>query len=104
VLGTVAPGRLVALTDLRGGGRHQLPWPSRLDDHVMALVTGHPDGRLAAVGFYPARSGAVQPSTFGCWTSPPAAGSSSPTCRSASVPANPSWAGPPMGGFRYVLW
>jgi hypothetical protein len=65
VLSTVEPGKLVALTDLRGGGRHQLPWPSRLDDHVMGLVTGHPDGRLAAVGFYPARGGAVQ--TLDLW-------------------------------------
>jgi hypothetical protein len=65
VLSTVEPGKAVALTDLRGGGRHQLPWPSRLDDHVMGLVTGHPDGRLAAVGFYRARSGAVQ--TLDLW-------------------------------------
>jgi hypothetical protein len=65
VLGTVEPGRLVALTDLGGGASHQLPWPSRLEDHVMGLVEGHPDGRLASVGFYPARSRAEQ--TLDVW-------------------------------------
>jgi hypothetical protein len=53
-LSTVERGRVVALTDLRGGSSHRLPWPSTLDDHVMGLVGGHPDGRLAVVAFYPA--------------------------------------------------
>jgi hypothetical protein len=65
VLSTVEPGRLVALTDLRSGASYRLPWPSTLDDHVMGLVTGHPDGGLAAVAFYPARSAAVQ--TLDVW-------------------------------------
>jgi hypothetical protein len=59
-LSTVERGRLIALTDLRGGASHQLPWPSALDDHVMGLIDGHPDGRLASVAFYPARNGADQ--------------------------------------------
>jgi hypothetical protein len=65
VLSTVEPGRLVALTDLGSGASHRLPWPSRLDDHVMGLIGGHPDGRLAHVAFYPARSGAEQ--TLDVW-------------------------------------
>jgi hypothetical protein len=65
VLGTVEPGRLVALTDLRSGVSHRLPWPSRLDAHVMGLIGGHPDGRLAHVAFYPAHSGAEQ--TLDVW-------------------------------------
>jgi hypothetical protein len=64
-LSTVERGRLVALTDLRGGVSHQLPWPSTLDDHVMGLVDGHPDGRLASVAFYPARNRAEQ--TLDIW-------------------------------------
>jgi hypothetical protein len=65
VLSTVEPGRLVALTDLRSGASHRLPWPSRLGAHVMGLVGGHPDGRLANVAFYPARSSAEQ--TLDVW-------------------------------------
>jgi hypothetical protein len=65
VLSTVEPGRLVALTNLRGGGSHRLPWPSRLDDHVMGLIDGHPDGRMVSVAFYPARSGVEQ--TLDIW-------------------------------------
>jgi hypothetical protein len=65
VLSTVEPGKLIALTDVRAGGRHQLPWPSKLDAHVMGLITRHPDGRLATVAFYPARSGAEQ--TLDVW-------------------------------------
>jgi hypothetical protein len=65
VLGTVEPGRLVALTDLGGGASHLLPWPTRLADHVMGLVEGHPAGRLASVGFYPARDRAEQ--TLDIW-------------------------------------
>jgi hypothetical protein len=65
VLGTVEPGRLIALTDVRGGASHRLPWPSRLDAHVMGLIAGHPQGRLASVAFYPARSSAVQ--TLDVW-------------------------------------
>jgi hypothetical protein len=60
VLSTVEPGRLIALTDLSSGVSHRLPWPSSLDDHVMGLVEGHPDGRLASVAFYPARAGVEQ--------------------------------------------
>jgi hypothetical protein len=65
VLSTVEPGRLVALTDVRGGEAQRLPWPSGLGDHVMGLVGGHPDGRLAHVAFYPARSTAEQ--TLDVW-------------------------------------
>jgi hypothetical protein len=65
VLSTLEPGRLIALTDLGGGVSHRLPWPSRLDDHVMGLIDGHPDGRLASVAFYPARSGVEQ--TLDVW-------------------------------------
>jgi hypothetical protein len=65
VLSTLEPGRLIALTDLGSGVSHRLPWPSRLDDHVMGLVEGHPDGRLATVAFYPARSGVEQ--TLDVW-------------------------------------
>jgi hypothetical protein len=65
VLSTLEPGRLIALTDLSSGVSHRLPWPSRLDDHVMGLVEGHPDGRLATVAFYPARSGVEQ--TLDVW-------------------------------------
>lgn len=64
-LSTVEPGRLVALTDLGTGISHRLPWPSTLEDHVMGLVDGHPDGRLASVAFYPARNGAEQ--TLDVW-------------------------------------
>jgi hypothetical protein len=65
VLSTVERGKVVALTDLGSGVSHRLPWPSRLDDHVMGLIAGHPDGRLASVAFYPARSGAEQ--TLDVW-------------------------------------
>jgi hypothetical protein len=65
VLSTLEPGRLIALTDLGSGVSHRLPWPSRLDDHVMGLVEGRPDGRLATVAFYPARSGVEQ--TLDVW-------------------------------------
>ena len=65
VLSTVEPGRLVALTDVGSGASHRLPWPSRLRGHVMGLVGGHPDGRLAHVAFYPARDGAEQ--TLDVW-------------------------------------
>jgi hypothetical protein len=65
VLSTVEPGRLIALTDVRSGASHRLPWPSRLDAHVMGLIDGHPDGRLASVAFYPARSSPVQ--TLDVW-------------------------------------
>jgi hypothetical protein len=65
VLSTVEPGRTVALTDLGSGTSHRLPWPSRLPDHVMGEVGGHPDGRLAHVAFYPALDGAEQ--TLDVW-------------------------------------
>jgi hypothetical protein len=65
VLGTVEPGRLVGLTDLRGGASHRLPWPSPLPDHVMGLIEPHPDGRLVSVAFYPARDGDEQ--TLDLW-------------------------------------
>jgi hypothetical protein len=65
VLSTLERGRLIALTDLGGGTSHRLPWPSRLDDHVMGLIDGHPGGRLASVGFYPARDRAEQ--TLDVW-------------------------------------
>jgi hypothetical protein len=65
VVSTVEPGRLVALTDVRSGSSHRLPWPSRLDDHVMGLIDGHPDGRLASVAFYPAHRSAEQ--TLDVW-------------------------------------
>ena len=65
VLSTVEPGRLVALTDLRSGVSHRLRWPSTLNDHVMGLIDAHPEGRLASVAFYPARSGAEQ--TLDLW-------------------------------------
>jgi hypothetical protein len=65
VLSTVQPGKLIALTDLRSGVSHRLPWPSTLDDHVMGLIGAHPDGRLAHVAFYPARNGAEQ--TLDVW-------------------------------------
>ncbi len=65
VLSTVEPGKLVALTDVRSGVRHRLPWPSKLDDHVMGLIDGHPGGRLASVAFYPAHSSAEQ--TLDVW-------------------------------------
>jgi hypothetical protein len=55
VLSTLERGRLVALTDLGSGASYRLPWPSRLDDHVMGLIEAHPGGRLASVAFYPAR-------------------------------------------------
>jgi hypothetical protein len=65
VLSTVEPGKLIALTDVGSGVSHRLPWPSQLDAHVMGLVGGHPDGRLANVAFYPARSSAEQ--TLDVW-------------------------------------
>ena len=65
VLSTVEPGRLIALTDVHRGVSHRLPWPSKLDAHVMGLVDGHPNGRLASVAFYPARNGAEQ--TLDVW-------------------------------------
>jgi hypothetical protein len=65
VLSTVERGKLIALTDLRSGVSHRLPWPSKLDAHVMGLTEGHPDGRRAIVAFYPARSGAEQ--TLDVW-------------------------------------
>ena len=65
VLSTVRPGKLIALTDLGSGASHPLPWPSRLDDHVMGLIDGHPEGRFASIAFYPARSGAEQ--TLDVW-------------------------------------
>jgi hypothetical protein len=65
VLSTVEPGKLIALTDLRSGVSHRLPWPSGLEAHVMGLIGGHPDVRLAHVAFYPARSGAEQ--TLDVW-------------------------------------
>jgi hypothetical protein len=65
VLSTVEPGKLIALTDVRSGVSHRLPWPSRLDDHVMGLIGGHPDGRLANVAFYPAHDKAEQ--TLDVW-------------------------------------
>jgi hypothetical protein len=65
VLSTVEPGKLIALTDLRSGVSHRLPWPSGLEAHVMGLIGGHPDGRLAHVAFYPARSSAEQ--TLDVW-------------------------------------
>jgi hypothetical protein len=49
VLSTIELGELIALTDLRSGVSHRLPWPSTLGDHVMGLIGGHPDGRLAHV-------------------------------------------------------
>jgi hypothetical protein len=65
VLSTVEPGKLIALTDVRSRVSHRLPWPSKLDDHVMGLIEGHPDGRLANVAFYPAHSSAEQ--TLDVW-------------------------------------
>lgn len=65
VLSTIEPGKLIALTDLRSGVTHRLPWPSSLGDHVMGLIGGHPDGRLAHVAFYPALDGAEQ--TLDVW-------------------------------------
>jgi hypothetical protein len=65
VLSTVERGRQVDLTDLRSGASHRLPWPSRLDDHVMGLVDAHPDGRVVSVAFYPARDRGVQ--TLDLW-------------------------------------
>jgi hypothetical protein len=65
VLSTAKPGRVVALSDVGSGTSHRLPWPSRLDDHVMGLVGGHPDGRLAHVAFYPALDRAEQ--TLDVW-------------------------------------
>jgi hypothetical protein len=65
VLGTVERGRLIALTDVRSGVSQRLPWPSKLDAHVMGLIGGHPNGRLAHVAFYPALDGAEQ--TLDVW-------------------------------------
>jgi hypothetical protein len=65
VLSTVERGRLIDLIDLRSGASHRLSWPSTLEDHVMGLIEGHPDGRVASVAFYPARSGPEQ--TLDVW-------------------------------------
>jgi hypothetical protein len=65
VLSTVEPGKLIALTDVGSGVSHRLPWPSPLDDHVMGLIGGHPEGRLVHVAFYPAHSRAEQ--TLDVW-------------------------------------
>lgn len=65
VLSTVEVGREVALTDVRSGASQRLPWPSRLDDHVMGLIGVHPDGRLAIVAFYPAHNRGEQ--TLDLW-------------------------------------
>jgi hypothetical protein len=65
VLSTVERGRLIDLTDLRGGASHRLSWPSTLEDHVMGLIEGHPDGQVASVAFYPAHSGPEQ--TLDVW-------------------------------------
>jgi hypothetical protein len=65
VLSTVERGRLIDLTDLHRGASHRLPWPSTLEDHVMGLIEGHPEGRVASVAFYPARSGPEQ--TLDVW-------------------------------------
>jgi hypothetical protein len=65
VLSTVEPGRQIALTDLGSGVSHRLRWPSSFDDHVMGLIAAHPEGRLASIAFYPARSGAEQ--TLDLW-------------------------------------
>jgi hypothetical protein len=65
VLSTVERGRLIDLIDLRSGTSHRLSWPSTLEDHVMGLIEGHPDGRVASVAFYPARSGPEQ--TLDVW-------------------------------------
>ena len=65
VLSTLEPGKLIALTDVPSGVSHRLPWPSTLDDHVMGLIEGHPDGRLVSVAFYPARNRAEQ--TLDIW-------------------------------------
>jgi hypothetical protein len=65
VLSTLERGRLIALTDLGSGTSHRLRWPSPLQDHVMGLIDGHPDGRLASVAFYPARDRGEQ--TLDIW-------------------------------------
>jgi hypothetical protein len=65
VLSTVERGRLIALTDVRSGVSRRLPWPSKLDAHIMGEIGGHPDGRLAHVAFYPAQTSAVQ--TLDLW-------------------------------------
>jgi hypothetical protein len=65
VLSTIERGRLIALTDLRSGTSHRLRWPSTLQGHVMGLIDGHPDGRLASVAFYPARDRGEQ--TLDIW-------------------------------------
>jgi hypothetical protein len=65
VMSTVERGRLIDLTDLRGGASHRLSWPSTLEDHVMGLIEGHPHGQVASVAFYPARSGPEQ--TLDVW-------------------------------------
>jgi hypothetical protein len=65
VLSTLQRGRLISLTDLRAGTSHRLRWPSTLQDHVMGLIDGHPDGRLASVAFYPARDRGEQ--TLDIW-------------------------------------
>jgi hypothetical protein len=65
VLSTVERGRLIDLIDLRSRASHRLPWPSTLEDHVMGLIAGHPEGRVATVAFYPARSGPEQ--TLDVW-------------------------------------
>ena len=65
VVRTVEPGKLIALTDVQSGVSHRLPWPSTLAAHVMGLIDGHPDGRLATVAFYPAHRSAEQ--TLDVW-------------------------------------
>jgi hypothetical protein len=99
VVSTVERGRLIDLTDLRGGASHRLSWPSTLEDHVMGLIEGHPDGQVASVAFYPPAAAPSRPWTCGCWTSPAVAGGGSPTCRCGWVPASPSCAGPPTAAW-----
>jgi hypothetical protein len=65
VLSTVERGRSIDLIDLRSETSHRLSWPSTLEDHVMGLIEGHPEGRVATVAFYPARSGPEQ--TLDVW-------------------------------------
>ncbi len=80
VLGGADQRHPLTLADLRSGASYQLAWPSQpgfgLDE---ARV--HPDGRLVVVGFAdPALPPAARASTSGCWTPPPAAGDTCPTC------------------------
>jgi|Tabmets5t2r1_1033131.scaffolds.fasta_scaffold04105_5 hypothetical protein len=65
VLSTVERGRLIDMIDLHSGASHRLSWPSTLEDHVMGLIEAHPEGRVASVAFYPARSGPEQ--TLDVW-------------------------------------